>query len=77
MFEKVLNAQLTKIIDNGYIDDNQFGFRSGHSTEDAVIKFVDKIEKDIALGKQVISVYIDVSKAFDSCDHEILIKKDR
>jgi len=75
VFEKVLNAQLTKIIDNGYIDDNQFGFRSCHSTEDAVIKFVDKIEKDIALGKHVISVYIDVSKAFDSCDHEILIKK--
>ncbi len=35
----------------------------------------NKYEIDIAVGKHVISVYIDVSKAFDSCDHEILIKK--
>jgi hypothetical protein len=75
VFEKVLNNQLTNIIDNGYIDDNQFGFRQGHSTEDAVIKFVDKLERDIALGNHVVSIYVDVSKAFDSCDHKILIKK--
>jgi hypothetical protein len=29
----------------------------------------------MALGKHVISIYIDVSKAFDSCDHNILIKR--
>ena len=75
VFEKILNAQLTKIIDNGYIDDNQYGFRLAHSTEDAVLKFVDKIEQDLALGKHVATVYIDVSKAFDSCDHKILLKK--
>jgi hypothetical protein len=75
VFEKVLNSQLTKIIDNGFIDENQFGFRANHSTEDAVIKFLDQLERDIALGKHVVSIYIDVSKAFDSCDHEILLKK--
>jgi hypothetical protein len=75
VFEKVLNNQLTSVIDKGYIDENQFGFRANHSTEDAVIKFVDKIERDIALGKHVVSIYIDVSKAFDSCDHDILLKK--
>jgi len=75
VFEKVLNSQLTKVIDNGFIDENQFGFRANHSTEDAVIKFVDQLERDIALGKHVVSIYIDVSKAFDSCDHEILLKK--
>ena len=75
IFEKVLNEQLTRIIDNGYIDENQFGFRKGHSTEDAVIKFVDKIERDLALGSHVVTVYVDVSKAFDSCDHKILLRK--
>ena len=75
MFEKILNAQLTAVIDNGFIDENQFGFRINHSTEDAVIKFVDQIERDLAMGNHVVSIYIDVSKAFDSCDHEILVSK--
>jgi hypothetical protein len=41
IFEKVINNQLTSKIDNGYIDDNQFGFRQGFSTEDALTKFID------------------------------------
>jgi hypothetical protein len=75
VFEKVLNAQITQVIDNGFIDDNQFGFRKGHSTEDAVIKFVDEIERELGKKNHVASVFIDVSKAFDSCDHQILMKK--
>ena len=75
VFEKVLNNKLTSIIENKYIDENQFGFRKNHSTEDAVLRFVDKLERDIAMGKHVVSIYIDVSKAFDSCDHEIILKK--
>ena len=75
VFEKVLNKQLTEVIESGYIDENQFGFRAQHSTEDAVLKFVDKIENDLAQGKHVVTVYIDVSKAFDSCDHSILLNK--
>ena len=75
VFEKVLNEQLTSIIDNGFIDDNQFGFRRGFSTEDAAIKFVNQIQKDLNLKKHVVTVYVDVSKAFDSCDHKILMKK--
>ncbi len=75
VFEKVINLQLTRIIENGYIDDNQFGFRKNHCTEDAILKFVDRIEKDLALKKHVATVYIDVSKAFDSCDHLIILNK--
>jgi ribosomal protein L30/L7E len=75
IFEKVLNGQLTEIIENGYIDDNQFGFRKAHSTEDALIKFADRVQKELAANKHVVSVFVDVSKAFDSCDHGILITK--
>ena len=71
----MVNSQLSTIIDNGFIDDNQFGFRSDHSTEDAVMKLVDKIEKDLSNKLHVVTIFVDVSKAFDSCDHEILIKK--
>ena len=57
------------------IDDNQYGFRVGHSTEDAVIKFIDYIEKAKTEHRIVSSIHIDVSKAFDSCNHEILNAK--
>jgi hypothetical protein len=75
VFEKVINMQLTSIIENGYIDENQFGFRKAHSTEDALMKFADKVQRELAASKHVVSVFVDVSKAFDSCDHDILLRK--
>jgi len=74
--EKVINNQITeKLNELHLIDDNQYGFRTEHSTEDAVIKFIDYIERAKLDNKHVVSIHIDVSKAFDSCNHEILIKK--
>ena len=75
VFEKVLNEQITNVIEGGCIDENQFGFRQNHSTEDAVLKFIDKIQKDLSMGKHVVLVFIDVSKAFDSCNHSMIINK--
>jgi len=78
VFEKVINTRITKVLDDkGYIDENQYGFRKNHSTEDAILKFTDEIERDISEKKHVVSVFVDVSKAFDSCDHTILINKIR
>ncbi len=74
--EKVLNKQITKKLDELHIiDDNQYGFRAEHSTEDAVVKFVDHIERLLPIKKYVVSIHIDVSKAFDSCNHDIMKKK--
>ena len=66
---------ITNVVENGYIDENQFGFRRNRNTEDAILKFIDRIQKDLSLGKLVVTVYIDVSKAFDSCDYKIIINK--
>jgi len=74
--EKVINKQLANKLDEYHvIDDDQYGFRSNHSTEDAVIKFIDHIEKAKTKHKFVISIHIDVSKALDSCNHDILKEK--
>ena len=76
LFEKVLNKQITQVLDiNGYIDDDQYGFRMQHSTEDAIVKFVDTIEKGLGENKHVVSISVDVSKAFDSCNHNIILAK--
>ncbi len=77
IFEKVINLQLENVVDNVFIDDNQFGFRKGYSTEDAAIKFVNEVQKELRANKHVVTIYVDVSKAFDSCDHGILIDKIR
>jgi len=75
VFEKVINLQLNKVVEEKFIDDNQYGFRSGFSTEDAAIKFANEIEKELRANKHVVSIYVDVSKAFDSCDHQIILTK--
>ena len=76
ILEKIINKQITNKLDELHlIDDDQYGFRTGHSTEDAVVKFIDQIEKAKQTHRHVISIHIDVSKAFDSCNHNILTSK--
>lgn len=53
----------------------QFGFRRGHSTGDALLRYTDAIYEALNCGKSVVSVLLDLSKAFDTVDHNILISK--
>jgi len=54
---------------------NQFGFRKGYSTQLALILLVDKISQAIDKGEYCIGLFLDLSKAFDTIDHNILINK--
>ena len=53
----------------------QFGFRENHSTIMALTEIVDNILQDLENGKHVAGVYLDLSKAFDTVDHDILLSK--
>ena len=53
----------------------QSGFRSGHSTESALILMIDSWLKAVNEGKLVGCVMVDFCKAFDLVDHDILLKK--
>ena len=55
--------------------DSQFGFRHKHSTIDAVTKFITDTCKALDENEGILAVYLDLSKAFDTIDHSILLKK--
>jgi hypothetical protein len=76
LLEKLMAARLTKFIEkNNVLSKHQYGFRKNRSTELAVLNFTDKITKAIDEGKFTVGVFLDLSKAFDTINHKILISK--
>lgn len=53
----------------------QFGFRTDHSPNLALIYLVDRISNALENGEYVIGLFLDFSKAFDTVNHQILLKK--
>ena len=76
ILEKLIFKQLSKYL-NEYklVYDSQYGLRAGHSTELASIELIDRITQDLEKDKIPISIFLDLSKAFDTLDHIILLQK--
>ena len=68
MYNRVYNY----LNDNNFIFRKQLGFRRGHSTDHALIKLIDRIYDSFNQNKYTLGVFIDLSKAFDTVDHNIL-----
>ena len=60
---------------NNLLSEQQYGFRAKHSTELAAIKLVDYINKEMDNKHTPVNIYIDLSKAFDTINYEILLYK--
>ena len=54
---------------------SQFGFRPKHSTDHAILSIVDKIQKAIEERNYSCGIFLDLSKAFDTVNHKILLGK--
>ena len=76
IFEKIIYARLSSYL-NKYdiLYERQYGFRPGHSAHMALVDMYDSLSKAIDNKKISVGIFIDLSKAFDCINHEILIKK--
>ena len=76
MIEKIVhNRVYNHCNDNKLLDPKQGGFRPGHSTISTHAFYINDIYDAMNKNELTLSVYIDAMKAFDTVNHEILIKK--
>ena len=76
VFEKVVYIQVYNyLVENNLLYESQYGFRKHHSTEFAALEITDKISSQLDQGKLPLAIYLDLSKAFDTIDHSILLDK--
>ena len=74
--EKCALSQLSEYLEqNKLISDAQSGYRRHHSCETLLIKMVDDIDKHINENQAVALILLDLSAAFDTIDHKLLIEK--
>ena len=76
IYEKIVSKQLYDyFLHKKLLYNSQYGFRKYHSTEMAALELTDRVLHDLDNDKIPISVFLDLSKAFDTLDHSILLHK--
>ena len=61
--------------ENDILYEKQFGFRANYSTDHALTEFTQNILQAFDRNEFTLGIFIDISKAFDTVDHEILLEK--
>ena len=76
VIEKIIYTQLSLYFEsNKLFSYSQYGFRPNHSTEQATLELTDRIISAMDNNDVPIGVFLDLSKAFDTIDHDILLTK--
>ncbi len=76
IFEKLMKKKLLLFLEQtNFFSLKQFGFREGLSTENALKCFMEDVFTGLNNGKKVSGLFLDIKKAFDTVDHQILLNK--
>lgn len=76
IFEKVINKRIIEYLElNHLLSSNQYGFRRGKSTSEAVLKLTDFVTKNLDSKKKTLAIFLDLAKAFDSVSIPKLLDK--
>ena len=75
-FERIMHTRLYSYLSRfSLISNSQYGFRKHHSTYMPLVILLSKITEALDQGKHTIGIFLDLAKAFDTVNHEILLKK--
>ena len=76
IIEKVIANRMTNYLEDfDILSKTQFGFRKNMGTETALLNYIDNIQNQLNNYKYTISIFMDLSKAFDVISHDILENK--
>jgi hypothetical protein len=76
VFERIMHIRLMNYINKkGILTKYQFAFRKGHSTYMPLLQLVDRVSNALDRGDYACGIFLDLSKAFDTVNHNILLNK--
>ena len=76
ILEKLIHTRIYNFLEKNQLFNNfQFGFRKKLGTNDAILTFISKLLTNFDNKDYCLSILVDLSKAFDTINHEILIYK--
>ena len=71
----IYNRLIHFLTKHNVIFNRQYGFRKGFSTDLALIDIYDKLTYALQNNESTVGIFLDLSKAFDTINHEILLTK--
>lgn len=76
VMEKIMNKRIINFLEsNKLLSENQYGFRTNRSTDDAVLRLTTRITAHVDNNDKCVGIFLDLQKAFDTVSIPILLSR--